>query len=837
MKTRILNYSHIGKDPDIKQLFVDKTHNKLLLKGRPGQGGTSVILSDKNWIVVSPTTGMISGKYNHYKLNEQEYLQNVKHNRDTDKLTKCFFICSDTPDTWLDYYNYKGDKNLNTTPDQIIICEKSYPIIFKELIETSIFVDEIDQYVIDGSYRDKMKPFLNLLFYTWKAKWSVSSATIDIVNNKVINIPPDVEYEFYYIKDADTKIKNIEVRINNESDVELMSVIKQSLYNNRKILIATNKTKTHKTLAKLQSFENYKVINLVGDNMNAKLSTIKDADGNVDPEKADIILISSKYYAGFDIELDMDVIIQTDVWFEYNSIRSNDISQIIGRARRGTGRLVLFIDNRISGNPDKNYRSTLLLDPKEKNLEKEFINKLYEKVDNINSDNWIEEGLNVIQNWRFKCLSKINFLKEELKRYNLNVVSYEYIKRDLIDLMPELKIASWPFNKQLDQLLTYDLEKLKLTYGTIKKFLKNKDEGIFTPDLAQIYLVAILIKEGKVKPPRSTKNITPKRLYNIINNTISNNQDWNALWTYYKCKSIKNFDKNSQAIKWLYIYSQPSEDILIKYKDLEDVKRNAELNVINEFGSITDDEREELYRYCKRYYDNYKISQNYFNNMNYLLDIVGNAALYVMNGGREYFYYSLKDFREYNPLTAVPRYLRSLIEVDLIEIDIQHANPTFIDAVVGSNLAGVVYQIIMKKYNISRSKSKVKYNMFLNNHKSNYIKSYKFFTGIGYTHEQTTQILDMTFEKTTFFEMTKIENLIINHVIKRYLPENTQTFRFHDAIVMYYKDIRKLSELPDKFDMPEIGLYDIKLNVKSFNTQQKIDEKLWKGEYYNNYIF
>ena len=81
------------------------------------------------------------------------------------------FIYGDSPDKWKDveaYYEDTESENqnliINTTPQQILIVKVLYPNLYKQLKKIFVFIDEIDKYAKEVSFRESLGEFMELLF-------------------------------------------------------------------------------------------------------------------------------------------------------------------------------------------------------------------------------------------------------------------------------------------------------------------------------------------------------------------------------------------------------------------------------------------------------------------------------------------------------------------------------------------------------------------------------------------------------------------------------------------------------------------------------------------------
>jgi hypothetical protein len=172
------------------------------------------------------------------------------------------------------------------------------------------------------------------------------------------------------------------------------------------------------------------------------------------------------------------------------------------------------------------------------------------------------------------------------------------------------------------------------------------------------------------------------------------------------------------------------------------------------------------------------------------------------------FNVTIKDNREFNPLTKTSRQLRSLSPFKVNECDIQSAFPTFIDITIGSNLKNEVYYNLMMSKNITRNDAKVLFNRTCNS--GLYISKSEalyFFQECGYTKSQSEAIIKLTHdrEKKFYSHMTKLESRFIDQFkAKNNLIRGT---RLHDAVFF----------LDNKFQPCSLQIDNCNFNFKEIN--------------------
>ena len=607
-----------------------------------------------------------------------------------------------------------------------------------------------------------------------------------------------------------------------------MDIIEEALFtadsNGRKLLIATNDTSLHKLFSK----SDYKVLNLVGDNMNTKLSPYKYKDkDDEDPNLYDIIMISSKYFVGFDLNnVVVDVLIDTNPHYKHTLIGVNNIVQIIGRPRKGVGRIILCINLLEPEDKDKKvcFNSSISKDDIEKS------------INNVNPNNWIKEHANIINNWKHYQLRDRKVLENELKRYNINLVKWNdnrTIKNSII-----IKKHLW--GDKINQLLITDLNELKLDLYNVIKYLKYKDDGIFSSDEALLFYTAIMIKSHNIDIKIQSKD-KPSRKYKELNKHIKGDENWDLLYLSYKCRSKLNKDTfehldtttRKEMMDHIKIRSTPSIEMLNSYEDA--ISCYLDCLKLLKSNKIVIDEKEEkkLEDRCKEYFK--KNKTNEIKTEKQLLNSIGYACLLLLDlehwnthsYKKEFWDSPLKKNREYNSFTTLPRKLRKSLPIELTEIDINSANPSFIDILVGSDISNIVYENVSKLKNCNRERAKEIYNTFLNYDENTMSDSSKFFESIGYNYEQANKIAKMaTNKKGSMYEkMTEIEKQVIDKITNRLKYASDvklgkrrknmiiPSYRLHDAIIFKSKYLYQMCKIDN---LVKIENKYLKLSFKNF---------------------
>lgn len=144
------------------------------------------------------------------------------------------------------------------------------------------------------------------------------------------------------------------------------------------------------------------------------------------------------------------------------------------------------------------------------------------------------------------------------------------------------------------------------------------------------------------------------------------------------------------------------------------------------------------------------------------------------------------DNRVFNTATKTTRQLRGYTPYELIQCDIKSAFASFLDTIVGSNIAQEVYGNLESKYKIDRGQAKTMFNMMLNDNQRIRSEAKKFFKACGYSNDEVVKIIDLTLkEKGSFYKiMTKMEDNLIEE-FKHVNRLDYTALRLHDAIIIY----------------------------------------------------
>ncbi len=870
----ILEYDgkYLGQSEKVTKVLYSTFKNKYIIKGSTGIGGTTAIFNYTlgNFIIISPNVQMIRSKED--KKNKQPGCFKSK---------KQFFFYGECKDSWDDVFRYLTEEEnqnviINATPNQIL---KVSDELYKLLIQIPVFVDEMHLFSEEPSFRKEVAEFSTLLFNEWVAKFTLSTATPFL---NLWDIPNHIEMDYYLVKKTNQPKKHIQLSHDKKAIDQF--VIEQNELG-RMVVIFSNNINIHK------GFKDFNVVNIVGKDLEAKLkstgrlTTVQELeDSNF--SGVDILIASSSFFTGFDLEKDCSILIISDQHSDAKSINVNSVVQAYGRCRT-TVHDALLVNVLPS---DKFISSRKLVIPKSvKELEiyyNDYLNKIakYSNLsDNLTHNENFVRGKYVNE---FKLMLELqiavsnyqlfddNVLRETLEEYNFIVTNYESENEKL------LKKLGLTFEQRIKNLLKEDEKQLRLDYYNIKNKLRNKDDGTFSPSLVLEYLTTYLLKitnaTGLISK-LNNKRVYKGEFYQSFNSFLSVNAvNKNLLIPFSEKQLNANRGYENESIKQILSKLAHLTDdwqMLYAISKLNGIRANdnsvdRNFNII-QISSDTSIYEEYLNSGSNRNSSTFKAIQtelkklkitlskseiDYFKKLivnNYGKLVKGNSIIsmddkYLKRLAKEAIIYCLTNgkcgrgkqvgYREYNPLTALPRALRRLIPIKYLEVDLASANAQFIDIILDTNLADKIYDNLKKKLGISRNQAKWKFNSTLNNSYLSIKEAKEFYILAGYPNRKAEQLAKLTaqVEKGSFFKkMTEYEQCFID-LYREKLTLNT--FRFHDAFIVKEADIINnklvlskeiLTPKLDKevFFNPDFDLEEnkkIQFHIKYYNTSNLV---------------
>lgn len=796
-----------------KELITNFEKNTYIIKGSTGIGGTTALLNytQSNCLIISPNVGMIKGK------EGKQYTSD-----------KQLFIYGSSKDKWSDAINYLDNEDntnlvINTTPDQICLLRDSNNELFNKLRTFNVFVDEFHVYTTDATFRNSVGQLMEYIFNEWLAKFKLSTAT---PNYNHIDIPKGIEIEIYRIERENQPKKQLAYTYD-INDVK--PFVNDEVAKGRMVVLFTNNGNYHK------SFKHLRVHNLVGETLKVKLAPfLRGQDGIVYPTDTQLLIVSSSFFAGFDIEQDCSMIFVSEELMQQRKITINNLMQAYGRGRN-TVHNALYVNARAFKNSDNAI--TNLKDVNKVIAQAETdINKVNEVLKSVDTYSFKPQYVNRSE-IRAKAIDVANdyiqynhyIMVNELKRNNFEVVEYDnrYV-RDIV-----AQSTSTLIQDRIKNLLQLEEKQLRYSYNTIKKNLTYKDNPTYTTSLALEYITSILLKKtnSHLVGMLDNKRLKANDLYSSVNlflrvnhatkylsEQLTEKQQREAIRVHQQDTYIEKLSGSWWLIKeWYLLYAVhkakkgilPStierEILIYKYFYDEDVYNDNVSDKKNRIRTTTshivkqvtdanillnDSEVKWLNDVIKNRYKTLDKGDTLTNTNTkaHLVKKMVHALLFLWTDGQNEIIKEVKS-REYHSITQLPSAFRCIIPIKYLSIDLTSANPQIVDSILSTAVAQDVYINLMTKRNITRNEAKVLYNSCLNNHKLTLDKAYKIYFDAGYDEIKAKELSKLTAQvaKGSFYEiMTANEKRLMENYTS-ILP--IKSYRFHDAIIMQYEDV------------------------------------------------
>jgi hypothetical protein len=796
-----------------KELITNFERNTYIIKGSTGIGGTTSLLNytQSNCLIISPNVGMIKGKEGkHY---------------DSDKQV---FIYAKSKDTWRDVIEYLGDDQnvnliINTTPDQICKLRQENKELYNMLRTFNVFVDEFHLYTTDADYRESVGQLMEIIFNEWIAKYKLSTAT---PNYNLIDIPKGVDIDIYKIERENQPKKQLSISYD-INDVK--PFIYDEVAQGRMVVLFTNNSRYHK------SFRGLRVHNLIGETLRVKLAPfMRGQDGIEFPSDTQLLIVSSSYFAGFDIDVDCSMIFVSEEFLPQNKININNLMQAYGRGRANVHK-ALYVNARAFKNQENVVTTLNDVNMAIEVAETDIIkgNNMLKKNDCFNLNpiyvNSSEIRAKAIQVANDYIQYTPNIMITVLQSNNFEVDEYD--NRYVNDIVEQS--TTTPFQDRIKNLLVLDEKILYFGYSTIKKNLTYKDNPTYSTSLALEYLTSLLIKKSEcpLLGMLDNKRLKASELYSSFNLFLrvnhSNNylfekltpnqqreaervhkqdtsveklrdawsliKDWHFLYLVHKVKKgmlPKNIEREILIYKNFYddeVYNKNAIDKKnrIRTTTTQIIKQLSDAKI-----SLVDSDVKWLNEVIKNRFKSFDSGEKLTNTntKEHLVKKMVNALLFLWSHGRNEVIKEVKS-REYHSITQLPSAFRCIIPIKYVSVDLTSANPQIVDSILSTSVAMDVYNNLMTKRTITRNEAKVLYNSCLNNHKLTHAKAYQIYLDCGYGEIKGKELSKLTaqVEKGSFYEIMTLNEKRLMEDYASVLPINT--YRFHDAIIMQYEDV------------------------------------------------
>lgn len=796
-----------------KELITNFERNTYIIKGSTGVGGTTALLNYKesNCLIISPNVGMIKGKEGKQYTSDRQV-----------------FIYASSKDKWKDVSDYLDNEDnnnliINTTPDQICIIRNTNKELYDKLRTFNVFVDEFHVYTTDATFRDSVGQLMEIIFNEWIAKFKLSTAT---PNYNLFDIPKNIDIDIYKIERADQPNKQLSYSYD-------INDVKPFVYNEvaqgRMVVLFTNNSRYHK------SFKDLRVHNLTGETLKVKLAPFeRGQDGIKFASNTQVLIVSSSYYAGFDIDVDCSMIFVSEELMPQNKININNLMQAYGRGRANIYN-ALYINARAFKNQpnvvttQSDVNKAIVLAETSINKANEDLNKNTSYSLNALYVNRSQHRAEAIQVANDYVQYTPNEMIKTLESNKFEVVEYDntYVN-DIV-----AQSTTTQFQDRIKNLLLLDEKSLVYSYLTIKKNLTYKDNPTFTTSLALEYLTSILIKksDAHLVSMLDNKRLKVNELYGSFNLFLRVNHPTTYLYEQLtevqqrKAESLHKQEPYNEKLygSWsfikdwylLYAVHKAKKGILTEhinrgiiiyekfydveiyntnYKDKKNRVRNTKNHILKQIKDkgvqLTEKELEKLDDTIKARFNRKDLGDTLTNSNTkaHIVKKMVNAILFIWSGGKNELSKVVKG-REYHSITQLAGAFRPILPIKWLSVDLTSANPQILDNILGSNIALSVYNNLMVNLSISRDRAKTLYNSYLNNHYHTVEKANNFYLECGYSVEQAKQLSKLTAQvpKGSFHEIATLSERKLMLDYASVLPFTTH--RFHDAIIIEYEDV------------------------------------------------
>lgn len=862
-KTVVFKEEYANQNQELRKLLYSFDTNKILIKKSTGLGFTYAMCNYTrgNLIILSPNNSMINGKAK----------DNKEKPKDKYECNEFYSICGDNQsykfDTLLKYLKttppYFQNVVVNLNAEQLIIARKNDEL-WQLLRRFHVFIDESHAYTADSYYRTSQGAALELIYKEFTGKKVLSTATPIPFG---FDIPIELIFESCFIKRFGDKVKKM--GYSEDRDHARTFIIDQIEKGNPVCVFSNNKDIHVSNPLKDVAL---KYVNLVGLNLNIKIQPYDRGNPDLkDPdlfENANVIFLSSAYFAGFDIPINCSILILSEQRSHHTKIHVNNAVQAYGRCRKTVDEALYINVPSVFDCDRKQIHIPTSKDEVKKEIDRYYYNiqETQNQIDMfgiqgtkyVTSAGYVNRGeigantLNVVNDYyQYNVEKRVGLFKD----YNFELYPYEP------EESTRPKGKPLPFQEQIRKL--YNLDKnLYWDYIRTKTNLKYKNVGSFDYKLSLITLSIHLIKEYKITPcieMLNTNTIKPLRFYDTLNKWIRVNypmdyltqqlttkqleqiqhykairplmdenlvRNWHMLYSMY-CVGAGNYDPEIKKHLRLREIAGNKDNILSANKDGNNRTNLAHRAAIRqgkkEFGPLTSKDLETIGKVIKSSFkrlDESPKKGKYTNmeKMNINHKKVINLHIQLMHMGRGKYANVATGNREYGAITEVGKVLRCLIPLKYVDLDVTAANPQFVDHLYQSNIAFEVYKNIMKNKGIDRDEAKTLFNTYLNNHRYKKSMALKFYRDIcGYTPQQAQDLSQLTagVESSSFFDkMTEVEDKVMSS-LENYLK--VPGVRLHDGLIIP-------SWLCEDYALPVL-FNDFRFHVSYFNSKDEYTGK------------
>ena len=327
---------------------------------------------------------------------------------------------------------------------------------------------------------------MELIYNEWQAFFTLSTATPIY---KYIDIPKAITLDYIKVQRTNEPTKTIHYSTNAK---DLHSFINIEKNKGNLVVIFTNDKNYHKM------DKDGKVKNLVGKNLDIKIAPYNRGNNINDKDLFDceLLICSSAYFAGFDIEKKCSIAIISDQSKDAYKVSVNNAVQAYGRGRNGIEN-ALFINKKQKNISYPISRAELNEKYKEylknvRDAESRLQQSNYHYDDpTITKQKYVNRGyliapvIQAVNDWQLYndsvLIESFRNYGFELKKYDNPILNHKADKR--------------PFKERLTNLMELDSKELIKRYNYVKYNAKGNNQEGFNYTYLIEYLTAYLLKK------------------------------------------------------------------------------------------------------------------------------------------------------------------------------------------------------------------------------------------------------------------------------------------------------------------------------------------------------
>jgi hypothetical protein len=849
---------YIAKNKYVLDIVTEGKENKYIVKSDTGLGATTAIIRNPSrvTIVVEPLNSIIQKK---------------KESIGCDLEHPVHYITPDTYDYISPLKSLLAspeDKGVYVcTSNRLYEIAINKKVNLEQLKKCSFFIDEMHVNASAAMYRPELPKLLDWIFTNVESGVTLSTAT---PMPEFCEIPVHLRSKFtnYSITRRNTPPK--ELRVIPPLPELYLYEIQRNVDLGEKTFIFSNNIHVYHKIA--EQFYDCKIQFLIGSTLEPQLAqsaTFNYEDWEINRKgeiKSDteIVVLSTAFATGFDIEYDGHVMVFAIGSSNVDSKSYLDIHQAFGRARKEVLSMVLVYKSGnvqlhnhdlkpFEGNYCQNNYAGLFLQEQANTYDPiylwdKLINYGYsiDKTELSNTNDF--ESLygvrgvkkrvnNLVRFDRFVLLDLFAKVKSKLSIISKSGYSFEFVT--IYAVAYTLKV--YEGNKYINDLIDEFQDgnennriQLPRVVDALFRFYLSRNK-----ELSSLFNSSKFGISGEKKTRTENKGSLTERNYTWSDRVFD---------AYFDIKSDSSLERDAMLIL-TYAYFLNHVDIPVpmgdyaeyvqgKRKIKEHIDKKLEQSSIslrkllplikddlttskfqNSFRGYTKEVKEQLKNLLKTFRDEADARRLVFlyheldENEKYREKRFKGHHLFMLSklikADKAGFGVRYDRYREFNPSTLCPRYLRNGPNpFPISEYDISSCNAQFIDERFGTNIWRDVYGNVMREYELTRIEAKRKYNIILNNPKMRVSTKKEFLVRCGYPADKaeeialfTNQVVDGVkfYHYATQFEQQKVRQFRYSNNLRHYV-------RIHDAVILIEGFGNEVTNVPDGWKQKR--LYD-----------------------------